>query len=248
MGPTTTAAIVIQTTPYRETSMLVTLLCSEHGVVRGIIKGLRSSRNRSTTPCQRGMLIDAKIYLKQSGLSLVTDIGLTDAYFAVQSDLLKSCYRDIACELLLRSPLAEQHNSQLFTVYVHFLQKLNQSQGDAATHRSFFQLLFKLFEIEGVRLSAETCSRCQKPMLQQHGGSLHIQEAVFICSSCSRATSLFMPHSFFSLLFDSKEPLSIAPREALSAIQLLIAYSQRHLHTSPQLHSVEFLKMLLSTE
>lgn len=129
-------AYVIHTRPYRETSMLVDFFTQGHGLVRGVVKGVRKPKSAT-----RGLVqpfVPLNIAWRGAGglvsIVQVESVGATP--LLIGKRLISGLYMNELIQLLLSEG---QEFSSLFVTYSHTLSLLAESSSDLAKSLRLFE-------------------------------------------------------------------------------------------------------------
>jgi DNA repair protein RecO len=248
-----TNSIVLSTTPYRESSLLITLFTSGYGRVQGIAKGIRSAGKR-TIPVERGMSIEHTVYFKSTReIQTLADIHIVNFYPEIRSNIEKTSIRDTAFELVVASVKAGDHGPDLFVLLESFLSSLS-----SATNNPGFLLYqlwtfhFNFAALMGFAHNFSTCVQCNKPTLELHNGGYLIHEQGGVCCpACGQSRmhiNVHIPQVLLHNDFDSDDSFSslqtIHGEEWIRLIRLASAYCRVHLDFKYAMRSLDFLEQV----
>ncbi|HJY64841.1 MAG TPA: DNA repair protein RecO [Ignavibacteria bacterium] len=132
-----TEAIVLKYTNYRETSKIVTFYTKSHGKIRGIARGVRSSKTRWGGVLQSMAYLNLFFYFKENkDLHLVSNAEYLRAYNSIFNDYDKMQAGFKIIELVNRTTADHQQNTEIFNLLKNTLEQLENAT------KNFFNLLF----------------------------------------------------------------------------------------------------------
>jgi DNA repair protein RecO len=246
-----TRAVVLSVIPYRETSVIASLLTRAQGRVSGIAKGVRRSPKAPLT-IERGLLVELILYVKpHRDLHTIGEAGVADYFPSIRAEIGKLALRDAALELVLKSAAASEGHPELFDCTYSFLQSLDSAPADPLPVAELWRFFHCWAELHGFHLDLSRCRRCGNETAGQ-GALLSIEQGGLVCVPCSRASSSstsFLPAGAIGLLYAQErgEPIA-APalplREQLRVARLLGDYCRYHLDIRGEIKSLEFLESL----
>ncbi|MBN1604456.1 MAG: DNA repair protein RecO [Chitinispirillaceae bacterium] len=248
-----TSSIVLSTTPYRESSLIVTLFSVDYGRFQGIAKGIRSA-SKYSTPLERGMLIEHIVYVKKTReIQTLADIQVSDFFPEIRGNIEKTSVRDTAFELLISSLKPGDRNPELFSFVLDFLSFLSTPE---ITQNTLLFLLwsfhFRFASIMGFETNFSTCTHCSKTLVStQSGGYLNHDQGGIVCNSCGKShlgDDLFIPSELLSCqsFTDIPETFSslLPSHQWLRLIRLASSYCRIHFDLKYPFRSLDFLEQV----
>jgi len=154
MGIIKTEAIVLKCTNYRETSKIVTFYTGSHGKIRGIAKGVRSTKSRWGGALQSMAYLNLFIYFKEhKDLHLISNAEYVKLYKSIYSDndKLQTGFRII--ELIDRTTADNQQNSSIFALLTDTLENLETATKNYINLLFYFE--FKLCDLLGFAIEPQ---------------------------------------------------------------------------------------------
>jgi DNA repair protein RecO (recombination protein O) len=250
-----TNSIVLSTTPFRESSFIVTLFSVDYGRFQGIAKGIRSA-SKYSTPLERGMLIEHIVYVKKTrDIQTLADIQISSFFPEIRGDIEKTAVRDTAFELLLVSLKAGDRNPELFSFVTEFLSCLStQKIPPEALLCLLWCFHFRFASIMGFETDFSTCTHCRKTLVPtQSGGYLNHDQGGIICNSCGKShlgDDLFIPSELISFQSFANNPQtfssSLPVHQWLRLIRLASTYCRIHFDLKYPFRSLEFLEQVFN--
>ena len=159
-----THGIVLNTTPFKESSMFVSVLTQRNGKVRLIAKGVRRPKSRMCGSLER-FSHDEVIYYRRESRDVYT---LSDAVVIHSYDTMRSHpYRVnaalVLCEFFDKTLPAEEMNTHAFSLLLDFLDTLT-AVDEQCTKATAYEFLLKALSDAGVRPGTDSCMRCHAPI------------------------------------------------------------------------------------
>jgi DNA repair protein RecO (recombination protein O) len=156
--------VVLRTYPLGETSRIVVLYTREHGLLRAVAKGARSSPSRfgfALEPLSRSRCV---LYLKPDrDLQLLSQAEVLTAWGGEITDLSRFAHAQAAVELVDRLVWGEEPHGELFELLITALE------GCARVPLPALPALMLAFELQaasllGYRPRLDACVRCGGPL------------------------------------------------------------------------------------
>ncbi|UCB57409.1 MAG: DNA repair protein RecO [Candidatus Omnitrophota bacterium] len=158
-------AIVLKTSDFRETSLVVNLFTKDFGKLGGLIKGIR------LTPQRYGgmplIFSRSSIVFYQNpkrDLSLVTQCDAQEQFLPIREDLEKTAYANYFLELLDTVTQDYDKNERLFELTVDALRALCHTRESWRIARIFE---IRLLNFSGFKPRLDSCVNCQKEIVQE---------------------------------------------------------------------------------
>jgi len=143
-----TEAIVLKCTNYRETSKIVTFYTKSHGKIRGIAKGVRSSKTRWGGVLQSMAYLNLFFYFKENkDLHLVSNAEHVRPFNSIFNnyDKMQAGFRII--ELVNRTTADYQQNNEIFNLVKDSLGQLEDATKNYNNLLFYFE--YKMCEMLG---------------------------------------------------------------------------------------------------
>jgi DNA repair protein RecO (recombination protein O) len=134
-----TRAIVMKTTRYGETSLVCRLYTEEHGLVNGIISGVRKSRTKTSASVFFPLAVINLVMYYREGKHLKRIREAQPALLLREIPFLipKSSLALFCTEVLSKCLKEEVANPALFSYLVHAIQHLDEAESAAVFHLEF---------------------------------------------------------------------------------------------------------------
>ena len=149
-----TDAVIIKCDNYRETSKIITFYSRSHGKIKGIAKGVRSSKTKWGGALQSMAILSILFYYKENRtLHLVSQAEHLTALHDIYDDFekLQTGYRII--ELINRTTAENQENADIFSLLCDSLQFLENATKNYIN--VLFNFEFKLLELLGFKINID---------------------------------------------------------------------------------------------
>ncbi len=174
-------AILLSSMEYRESDVIATFFTLEHGKIRGLARGAKSSRKRFGGALESFARLRIQVRLKE-GLCTVTDADVVTIFPGIRGDLTRIAHAAYACELAERF-LPEGHElPRLFRLMEAYLQRLDGAPSTPSDRR-FFEA--NLLNIVGYRLPLEACHACGAELAGTDGAYVTAAGGLR-CRTCGR--------------------------------------------------------------
>lgn len=147
-------AVILKCDNYRETSKIITFFSKSHGKLKGIAKGVRSSKSRWGGALQSMAYVNIMFYYKENGgLFLISNAEYEKSMPAIYDDFEKMEVGYRMIELINRTTADHQENANLFTLLVESLDNLNAATKNYVN--VLFNFEFRLIKILGFGMDLE---------------------------------------------------------------------------------------------
>jgi DNA repair protein RecO len=245
--------IVLSTMPFRESSIITTLLSRSHGRISGIAKGVRR-RHAGGFTFERGQVLDCVLYQRpHRELQTLSQISVRHCFSSIRSDLGKLAVRDIAFEFILKTLTASECNPDHYNRTALFLQVLEDAPCQPLPLPRLWHFLFDWSDLLGFRLNVSECRRCKSPRIIDEGGIVSTEQDGIICVVCDargRGTPDYIsPQTIRQVTgrsFTAAEPARLPPDELLRVTRILSTYVRYHCDIRSEIKSLAFLESILS--
>jgi DNA repair protein RecO len=248
------SCIVLSVLPFRETSVIVTLLSRTHGRVGGIAKGIRRTK-KTTIPLERGQIIDLVLYYRpHRELHTMSQISIVNYFGAIRSNLGKLAVRDAALEIALKTLCATEAHPELFDFAVAFLSQLETAPESTLPLPLLWRFLAGWSAHLGFRINLETCIRCGSDRILSEGGRLTPDHDGIICTRCMPSTNDSRSILPAPVLRHIREPLgpevacpvSLEVSGEMKVTDILADYVRYHFNIRGELKTMGFLRSILN--
>ena len=208
----TTDALILYTSPFRETSRIVVFLSRDYGKLVTLAKGVRRQEGRFVSPMDPFTYNRIVFYERpRTGLHLLTQCDLLDAFVPLRGNL-----EAIACgfyflELADRSSQPGVKEEWLFSLLLGSLRQLAKGAPSLLLARAFE---IKLLANSGFMPELHLCISCHRPLSERV--SPRFERGGFLCETCQGKT----PQRFSKGTVASLDYLASSDLSKLSRFQL----------------------------
>lgn len=206
MGIKRTEAVILRSLAYGETSKIITTLTRDSGKLSFMAKGARDIKSAFGGSLE--LLNHTQVvYYEKSGrdLQYLSEVSVIQPFFMLRDDPRRLLAGLSVAEFCDRSVHANEDTTQIFSLLVETLTRLNEPDKPVFNQIIFF--LLALSDRLGFRPDFSRC-RFEKDLLEHDEIFFDIKHGRFTCSSCAAQTPV-----------DTSLPLS---REGLSVARYLI--------------------------
>lgn len=137
-----TDGIVLRTTPYSESSVIVKIYTEALGLQTYIVNGVRSAKGKGKAALyQHGNLLDLVVYSGQRGhIFHISEARLAHIYRSLPFDVVKSALLLFYIEILNKAIREEEANPALFHFLFESFIHLDETESVLASHPVWFLL------------------------------------------------------------------------------------------------------------
>ncbi len=236
-------AIIIRSHKLGESDRIITMLTSEHGLKRGVAKGVRKTTSKFGGRLEP--FVHASILFHRGrNLDIITQAEVINPHQALREDFRKYLYGEALLEITMKSLQQDQQIPRLFEALSISLECLEQEVKSYELFLSAYEL--KVCGLIGYRPHLDQCIRCGKSELTK-GAFLHLEGGGVICGHCQPSSSggIAIDEQILRLtrllLLSSMEEvasLETPPARARDILLLSFAYSEFYLEKPIQSHKV----------
>jgi DNA repair protein RecO (recombination protein O) len=191
MHPLPYEAIVLRTTEYRESDLIVALFSLEHGRFSGVARGARRSRKRFGAALDLFAQIRLHAIVKE-GLATLSDADIITIHDGIRSDLAKIACAGYACELLEQLLPEGMANPRAFRLLSSLLNHLDTNPASHSDRRFYEANLLKIL---GYAHSLDCCERCGTKLSPDIPLSWQPGEYALLCAACGSPTLRISPET-----------------------------------------------------
>ncbi len=182
MAYTSTQAIVLRRSDYRESDRVLTLLTPGRGRVEVLARGCRKPKSPLLAACELFALGEFVLY-KGRGHEVLTSCQILDSFYAIRTDYDRL---SLAAIMLAAADIAaqpEQEQRHLMILLVRSLTRLSQGNFNPEAVLTAYLLHFAV--LQGVKPRLNHCVACQKPLGEERAW-LHPSAGGLVCFACQR--------------------------------------------------------------
>lgn len=239
---TKTRAIVLNTVPYSESSLIVKAYTEELGQASFIVSGVRSGKGKFHPNLFQPLSLLEIIATGKPGQSMlrITDAQLSPPFTGIPTDIVKSTMALFLAEVIYRSIREEEGNPAMFGFIHNAIQILDLAPAGYSRFHLFFMV--QLTRYAGFYPNESGSGR--QPYFDLHEGRftssspLHPEYTDQAISDVLR--------SLINATFDNFHELTIPSPTARVAMNTLIRYYELHLTHGREIISHKILEEVLS--
>ncbi len=225
-----TRAIILQTTNYSETSLVVKIYTETSGLGSYIVSGVRSRNSKFKSNIFQPLSLVEMISSGKPGQSMkrITEISLAPPLSGIPGDIIKSSIAIFLAEIIYRSIREEEPNSSLFGFLSNSIQILDVSHGNCSRFHIYFMIRFSRhlgFFPHGDCIAGVTI--------------FNLEEGFFTSNYPSHGRFLDLHHAnlLFQLMhadFENYRDIEISMPEMKTLLNSMVTYFEiHHTHGSP---------------
>lgn len=169
--------VVLNVTPYGETSKIINVYTKEYGLIGIMCKGAMSVKSKLRSCTNKLTYGSFNIYYKKDKLSILNSVDVINPFKNIQSDILLISYATYICELT--SQVVKQNSSkEIYNDFIESLLKIEEGI-DQLVITNIFEV--KMLEYLGVSLNLTSCISCGN---NKEIVTLSIEKGGLICKNC----------------------------------------------------------------
>lgn len=233
--------LIVHTTNYGETSLVIQLFTKEHGLIGVMGKGVKSLKSRLRSfvmPFTYGYFY---IYYKEGKLSILKDVDIIDPFSLIHQDITFIAYLNYISELSVQV-YKESESEAIFSMMITAIFKINEGL-DPAVITNILEI--KYLPFLGVGINLDECVSCgSKTGIVTIDGD----KGGLLCKNCYRNEKLVKPKTikllrmYYYVDLKSISQLDIKKEFTDEINQFLMSYYNRY--TGMYLQSKDFLKKM----
>ncbi len=234
-----TEGIVLKTTRYSESSVIVKIFTKKYGILSFMVQGIRSSKNKQKGNILQPLnILNLEIYLKeQRSLNRIREYTPGHIYKSMQADFTKQSVAIFCIELISKCVKEQEVNERLYDYLTMFLTDLDKEMQNIENKPLFFML--EIASILGF-----------EPSLQNilHGSYFNLESGRFedrlISGNMLDAHETTMLKKMMAVYYEKNE-LKLAPHERKILLDKMLLYFRWHVADFTDLKSPGILSEVL---
>lgn len=134
--------IILHTTNYSETSLVVKIYTEQSGMGTFIVSGVRSKKSRFSSSIFQPLSLVEVIAAGKPGQTMhrISDIQLSPPFTGIPGDMIKSTIAIFLSEIIYRSVKEEEINNPLFNFLINGIQILDLSHQNCSRFHIYFMI------------------------------------------------------------------------------------------------------------
>jgi len=231
-----TQGIILKTTKFRETSLIVKAYTQSHGLLSFIVNGVRTSKKTNKAVLFQPLnFLDLIIYYKENkGLLHLKEYKFNFLYQDLPFNIIKSSIAIFILEILEHSLSEEEENEELYDFIKNTFVQLD-SQKDMIGN-FHLQFLVDYMHFKGIQAQGQYSTATPYFNIREGNFTSEIKSFGFLSGTLAQ--------NFSSLLHKEKLSLSKAARKEL--LETLVLYYNSHIDNFRKIRSLEILETIMS--
>jgi len=234
--------IILTSTNYSETSLVVKIYTEQAGMGSFIVSGVRSRKSRFSSSLFQPLSLVELIASGKPGQSMkrITEIQLSPPFSGIPHNMVKSTIALFLSEVIYRSVKEEEVNSSLFNFLHSSIQILDLNQKNCARFHLFFMIQFSRylgFYPNGLYIKGISYFDLREGLFKSnyptHADFLNPQQTVVL-------------YEFMNKSFDNFHDLELPKEISKRLLHSLVTYFEIHQTHGSQIRSHKVLEEILS--
>ena len=180
MGVVKTSGIVLKTTKYGESSLIVTMLTRDFGKISAIANNVRTKKSAMIGGLQLFAYSEIVTYKAKSknGLYNLNEMNVLESFSGLRYDLDKMAYASYFAEVSLAATGEESPDEEILRLLLNVLYALDRGLESLEKIKAVF--LWRLAMESGFMPLLEGCSKCHSISV----AALDVAQGVGLCEDC----------------------------------------------------------------
>jgi DNA repair protein RecO (recombination protein O) len=142
-----TRGIILKSTPYSESSLVVQIFTEKFGVQSYLLQGVRKNKSKIRTSMLQPLhLLQMVVYHKEnSGLQRISELRNEPILNKLSMDVIKTSVSLFICELLYQTLKEQPNDEDLFEFVFHAIELLDLTDGSIANFPLWFMLKYSKY-------------------------------------------------------------------------------------------------------
>ncbi|MBR5155763.1 MAG: DNA repair protein RecO [Clostridia bacterium] len=177
-----TSGIVLRTTKYGETSLIVTLLTRDFGKVSAIANGVRTKKSRLLAGLQLFAYSEIVMYKakQKNGLYHLDEMNVLESFSGVRGALDKMAYATYFAEVANGALSEDSPDDEVLSLVLNTLYMVDRGLSDYEKIKTVFE--WRLSAVLGYAPSVKICSGCQSKDVF----GLALYDGTVFCEACAK--------------------------------------------------------------
>lgn len=234
---------MLKTMPFKESSLIASVLTKKFGKVKIIAKGCRRPKSKFCGTLEVFNLAEIIYYKRESkDLYTLSDATITDDFSDIRSSNSKVTAAMVLCEFFDKTLLQEERDTASYAHLFNFLQELRNIDSHSIKPLTLYSLLIALAGA-GFKPHLDNCVRCHNPIdYNSKKIDFSISGGGVVCENDFDDTVVFLSSDTIDLLKNiyQNKGIRIDARQFKEIERLVPEYLRYHLNQV--LNSLKFLK------
>lgn len=230
-----TEALILKTTKFRETSIIVKAYTASHGLLSFIVNGVRTAKKTNKAVLFQPLnYLDIIVYYKENkGLLHLKEYKFNMLYQEIPFDIVKSSLAILMLEVVEHIVKEEEENEELYDFLKNALVTLDLEKGNISNYHLYFLASLTSF----IGINAQGKHSENTPFFDMNEGLFSRETKNFNFLEGTQCEN-------FSLLMQKKS-ISINKTERKALLDVFLNYFQIHIDGFRPIKSVEVLETVL---
>ena len=234
--------IIINETPYGDTSKIINIFTKEHGVIGVMCQGVKSLKNPLRTKTLKYTYGYFHLKYNENKLSKLIDVDIINNLNEIKNDIILISYLSYITELT-NKVIKQNEDKNIFNIFISTILKLNEKQNPLILTNI---LEIKYLDYLGVGLNLNSCIKCGN---KTNIVTLDPDEGGYICKKCYQNEKILNPKSvklirmYYLIDINSISNINISKEITDEINYFLDKYYERY--TGLYLKSKDFLKKMI---
>lgn len=169
--------IILNVTPYGETSKIINVFTKEYGIIGIMCKGAMGIKSKLRSATQKLTYAKFNIYYKKDKLSTLVSVDIINPLKKIKEDILLISYASYLCDLV-NQVLRQTSENSIYNDLIEGLLKIEEGLNPIVITNI---IEVKLLDYLGVGLNLTSCISCGN---QKEIVTLSSEKGGLICKNC----------------------------------------------------------------
>ena len=169
--------IILQETPYGETSKIINVFTKEYGIIGIMCKGALGVKSPFRSSTLKLTFAKFNIYYKKDKLSTLVSVDVINPYKKIKSDIILISYASYLCDLI-NQVLKQSRYENIYFDFVNALLKIEEGLNPIVIVNI---MEVKLLDCLGVGLNLTSCMMCGN---KKEIVTLSSEKGGLVCKNC----------------------------------------------------------------
>ncbi len=175
--------IVINSTPFKESSKIINIFTKDMGIIGCIAKGSKGLKSKLRLPSEKFAYGTFHMYYKENGLSTLIDGDIKDYFINIKSDILKISYLTYICDLS-SNVYKECNDNEIYSLMESAILKIEEGHNP--------KIITNILELQylsylGINLNLDNCVKCGSSKIV----TLSLSKGGYVCNNCRSDELIF---------------------------------------------------------
>lgn len=236
-----TRGIILKSTPYSESSLVVHIFTEKFGVQSYLLQGVRKNKSKIRTSMLQPLhLLQMVVYHKENGgLQRISELRNEPILNQLSTDHIKTSLSLFICELLYQTLKEQPSDEDLFEFIFHAIELLDLSEGSVANYHLWFMLKYSKYL--GFYPQEKSQNDTFFDLKNAHFSERMPEHPLFMSKDCTK-----IMHFLMASTFEEMRNIKIHSEIRKQLLMDLIRYYEWHIPNFKGLKSHHILEEVLS--